>query len=377
MAPSIGKPDSPVITPVESGTDADDFFDQVRVLEAAFPETARVGEADSLKDEIIRFHASSQLCFAAREVESVHWDRLNEDHRRCHLTVTFLGLLGAMSPLPGTYLREMIDDEDRGDAPRLREFLDLFNHRIIGLYYRAWKKYRGYLQVDATAQEKTTSLMLALGGQDADLARSVPGEDAGDELRSLMPMLGPLARRVRSAAAVESCVQVLLDGAPVEVRPWIPRWVEIPERQVCRLGGTCSRLGVDLTLGDRIRDRSGRCEVRVGPVDLELFRRLYPGESSWGALRRLLVRSLPNALEYQLVVILAEEQTGEPLALGESAGRLGVDTWLSEAHGRDLEVLFPPAVASGVIAPPGSGGEVKQPTAPFGAAEPKKEAKNV
>ena len=131
----------------------------------------------------MRFHSSTRLSFPARDVESVRWEQLDKDRHRCHMTVTFIGLTGAMSPLPATYLREMLDDEDDGREPHLLRFLDLFSHRIVSLYYRAWKKYRGHIHWDPAAEEKTVSLMLALGGQDADLARGRPDREAGDELR--------------------------------------------------------------------------------------------------------------------------------------------------------------------------------------------------
>jgi len=355
---------------VAHGVEAPDFFDEVRLLEDAFPEAARVGTAKSVREEVVRFHSSTRLCFPARDVESVRWEALDGERRRCHLTVTFLGLSGTTSPLPPAYLREMLDDEADGGDRRLSGFLDIFNHRIVSLYFRAWKKYRGHLQRDPDASEGTTRLMLALGGQDAALSRTEPGSEEKDELRRLLPMLGPLTRRARSAAAGESGVQVLLGGTPVEVRAWVPRWLRIPERQLCRLGSACSRLGKDLTLGERVRDRSGRCEVRIGPVDLDRFKRLYPGQLLWKRLHRLLRRSLPPALEYQLVVILEEGRAGESTALGDGSGRLGRDTWLGTPGGRDLAVLFPPEVVRADPGRPMDNGVASETAAAFAATEP-------
>lgn len=363
--------------PIAHDVEAPDFFDKVRLLEDAFPEAAQVGTARSVREEAVRFHSSTRLCFPPRDVESVRWETLDGNRQRCHLTVTFLGLSGTTSPLPPAYLREMIDDEADGGDRRLSGFLDIFNHRIVSLYFRAWKKYRGHLRRDPDASEGTTRLMLALGGQDAALSRTEPDSGEEDELRRLLPMLGPLTRRVRSAAAVESCVQVLLGGTPVEIRAWIPRWLKIPERQLCRLGSACSRLGKDLTLGERVRDRSGRCEVRIGPVDLERFKSLYPGQLLWKRLHRLLRRSLPPALEYQLVVILERDRAGESTALGDGSGRLGRDTWLGTPAGRDLEVLFPPEIVRAEPGRPVERSVASEPVAAFAAAEPMEVTRDV
>ena len=58
------------------------------------------------------------------------------------MTVNFIGLIGPLGVLPHALHRT-----DRG-APvcarcrTLRDFLDIFNHRMISLFYRAWEKYR-------------------------------------------------------------------------------------------------------------------------------------------------------------------------------------------------------------------------------------------
>ena len=64
------------------------------------------------------------------------------------MTVTFLGLYGTTGVLPRHYTHRLleIDQYTRGDAGRpLRDWLDLFNHRWVWQFYRAWEKYRFWL----------------------------------------------------------------------------------------------------------------------------------------------------------------------------------------------------------------------------------------
>ena len=70
------------------------------------------------------------------------------------MTVTFLGLTGPSGVLPRHYTELLLRlDKDAKGAGKdaLRDWLDLFNHRFISLFYRAWEKYRFYIPLRSGA----------------------------------------------------------------------------------------------------------------------------------------------------------------------------------------------------------------------------------
>src|SRR5437588_10322428 len=61
------------------------------------------------------------------------------------LVASFMGLTGPKGALPDHYTELLIRlGRERKDVERtaLRDWLDLFNHRFLSLFYRAWEKYR-------------------------------------------------------------------------------------------------------------------------------------------------------------------------------------------------------------------------------------------
>ncbi len=329
----------PLIEGVQRDAPLGDFFDQVLLLERGQPEASRVGTAQPVGAEAVRFRSSIRLSLPPRDIEMIAWERTPTGVRRCRMTVTFLGLTGVVSPLPPEYCREIIEDSNSEREETVRGFLDLFHHRAISLYYRAWAKYRPVLFEDPQARMEPTRLVLALGGIDVDLTRGREPQ-AETALRSLLSLVGPLSNRVRSAASVEACVSKLLGGVDVEVRAWLPRRVQIPADQLCRLGAASSSLGRDLMVGETVSDRSGRCGVRIGPLRLALFRALVPDTPNWEELCRVLDLCLPPALEYQITTILDPEDV-PPTILGGSSS-LGRSSWLGPPRREDLEVSFSP-----------------------------------
>jgi type VI secretion system protein ImpH len=120
-----------------------DFFQAVRLLERLFPERRPVGREGPPDAEVVRFRALASLSFPASTVYELL--RAADEREPPAMRVTFLGLTGPSGVLPTHYtdLLLRLAREAKGPEKRaLADWLDLFNHRLIALFYRAWEKYR-------------------------------------------------------------------------------------------------------------------------------------------------------------------------------------------------------------------------------------------
>ena len=114
-----------------------DFFQAVRLLEKVLPQRTSVGKFAHPATEVARFAAHPSLAFPASQIQGMEWP----DDGPVEMTVNFMGLTGPQGVLPNPYT-SLIIERLRASDTTLRDFLDIFNHRIISLFYRAWRKYR-------------------------------------------------------------------------------------------------------------------------------------------------------------------------------------------------------------------------------------------
>lgn len=198
--------------------------------------------------------------------------------------LSFMGLYGVASPLPA-YFSETIATEKEETLP-LRDFLDIFNHRLYSFFYRAWKKYRYPLQFQRGGKDAFSSYMLSLIGLGTPELPNLVGVPSV----KLLAYIGLMSQRPHSAEGLTRLLKNFW-GIPVTILECVPRWVNIPEQARPRLGskqeGIQPRLGTNVTVGEKILDFTGKFRVVLGPLSLEAFRRFLPGKNNAGVLRRL------------------------------------------------------------------------------------------
>src|SRR5438445_9225836 len=102
------------------------------------PERACVGRHPHPADEIVGFRALNSLTFPA---SCIHDVVRAQDDGIATMLVAFMGLTGPSGVLPRHYTELMLERERKRDRA-IAEFFDIFNHRAISLFYRAWQKYR-------------------------------------------------------------------------------------------------------------------------------------------------------------------------------------------------------------------------------------------
>src|SRR5262249_46865278 len=105
--------------------------------------------------EVVRFAALVSTTFPPSSIYAI--SRPTPDRPLPTMTVAFLGLTGPSGVLPSHYTELLLRQQRFVKGPEqyaLRDWLDLFNHRIISLFYRAWTKYRFYLAYEAGAHRR-------------------------------------------------------------------------------------------------------------------------------------------------------------------------------------------------------------------------------
>ena len=300
------------------------FFEAVRLLELAKPEAVLLGREGPAREEAVRLRPSSSLAFQAGELTK--FEHVEDSVEL--MTVTLLGLYGANSPLPGFYSTDILEYEtvNAGEPDPVRLFLDVINHRLLSLLYRAWSKYRWGFTFRSGATDDISRAVFALCGigDRADLA--------GFEIspQRLLRYAGFATQKPASAQSIARAVSDFFDGVPVRIEQCVERWAEIHPDDQNRLGMRNAVLGGDFVLGESIVDRSGRFRLEIGPFqDLATYDRFTTHGRNLRDLASLVRFLLGDPIDYDVVVGLEEKVVPETrLASDSKASRLGSTSWL-------------------------------------------------
>jgi type VI secretion system protein ImpH len=291
-----------------------------------------VGETVHADQELLFFRHFVRLDNPDTDVESL--DRAADDERPSMVT-NVLGLAGVLGPLPHPVTEMVIDHLRHGPRHRPKHrpprefaaFLDIFNHRLLSLLYRARKKYRPALDPSGPDDGRMSRVLYAFLGLGTPHLQGRVLKPASD--RPLLAYAGLFAERYRSPAGLERMVADHFD-VTAKVKPFIGAWEEIDEDDFTRLGVENNVLGKSAFIGHRIWNQAARFEVRIGPLDFASFRSFIPeAKDAYAPLRSLIRFYAHDHLGlFDIRLILASGQMPQLTLSRRGGAYLGRDTWL-------------------------------------------------
>jgi len=313
-----------------------DFFQAVRLLERLLPKRAEVGRESNPDDEVVRFRSDVSLVFPRGDISSVQLPSPvasdGDKQPPAEMVVNFMGVAtqASFGSLPQAYTDAVLA-QSRDGHHALRDFLDLFNHRLISLYYRAWKKSRLALLHESSQESGFERALVGLIGLGTEgLADRLPMDDL-----ALLARSGLLAMAPAPALAIEALIQSYF-GAPAKTIPFAPCWYAVEEDERTRLGAANSRLGEDLFLGEEVLLVQAKFRIRIGPMRRALYDELLPSRPGFPALCRLVQLAVGSDLDFEIQLVL-DARDVRPLRLEtspESPALLGCSAWLCEGEFR-------------------------------------------
>lgn len=306
-----------------------EFFEALRRVECLWPDKPRIGTATRPADEPVRLGQSPSLDFAASMLSSIE---SREDGRlgiQCH----FLGLFGPQGPLPlhlTEYARERsLNDHD----PTFVAFANIFHHRMLELFYRAWAESQPTAQFDRPGEDRFAGWVAALVGIAGTHLRNA---DAWPD-RAKLWFAGHLSAPTRTRDALESLLQAYFEF-PLQVEECVGEWLEVvPDARFC-LGQNAQggRLGLDTVLGGHVWCAQSKLRIRVGPIAMGELMQFLPGSASLERLRALMLNYLGHEYAWDIRFVMKRESL-PGMQLGKF-GSLGWTGWVAPpSAGADLD----------------------------------------
>jgi len=336
-------PRSTIADLIESGLTVE-FFQALRLVERLQSDRQPVGGDASPEKESVRLIPQLSLLFPTSDVHSIRAPDHPEHDERFQMVVNFMGLYGPSGVLPMHYTELLLERRQARDHA-LRDFMDIFNHRLISLFFRAHEKYRYASGRNVENRDTVSSSIGAFLGDEPGFQRSVEGEPTRSEL---LRYAGLFSQRPRSVVALEAVLGDYFDSRPIAVRQFVNRWVSIDRDDQGRVGGTrgSNQLGRTLIIGARVFDRQGKFRVRVGPLGFEDFLAFQPGGRYHGPVCRLVREFAGDHLQFDVQPVLRAAEVPALQLAGLKAG-LGRTTWLLSRPRREDgdEAAFRPEVS--------------------------------
>jgi type VI secretion system protein ImpH len=291
------------------------FFQALRRIECAFRDRPRLGEGRHPSEEPIRLAQEATLAFSPSTIVAL--ERGAETPR---LVNPFLGLFGPNGPLP-LHLTEYVRDRVRNSGDRaFARFVDMFHHRALSLFYRAFAAAEPTINRDRPESDRFAFYVGALAGH------------AGTDDRSILYHAGWLGRAPKNVEGLRSILSEEL-GVEVAIEEFVGEWIDLPEASRWQLGR--SALGA-ATLGARAWMCQGKFRVVLGPLGHRQFEDLLPDGRGFAKLEALVRAYVGQELSFD-VRLVVDEPARRPWCLGQA--RLGYSASLGRGKGHGSVIV--------------------------------------
>ena len=312
------------------------LFQALRIIEAQHADKPRLGQSRRSAQDPVRLGQEAELAFPTSTIADFAPDKQG----KMRLTNRSFGLFGPQGPLP-LHLTEYARNRRRNERDTtFIAFADLFTHRLLGLFYRAWAAGQPAPSFDRPEHDPFERKVAALSGYNA---RALYGRDEMPDMAK-RHFAGHLASGTKTAEGLVSILSAFF-SAPVHLQQFVGSWLDLEPDDRWQLGAGV--LGRSTSIGTRVWSRTSKFRILVGPLSLPDFKRLLPGQGSLERLESIVRNFVGDALDWDVNLILRAADVPRA-ALGGANAALGHTTWVGmrrdSTHDANDLYLSPPHV---------------------------------
>lgn len=306
------------------------LFLALRIIEAHHADRPRLGQSRRPAEDAVRLGQDPEMAFPRATIAGYGPDRRS---RRMRLANLAFGLFGPQGPLPLHLTEYALERSRKHRDTAFVAFADMLTHRLMALFYRAWTTGQPAPSFDRADADAWARKVAALSGRDG---AAMAGRDAMPDLAKLH-FAGHLSAGPKSAEALVSMLSAFF-AAPVRLQQFVGSWLDLEPDDRWQLGRPAA-LGRSSSIGTRVWSRSAKFRIRIGPLGLDEFRRLLPGQGSLERMAAIVRNHVGDALDWDVNLVLRAEEVPRSVLGGATA--LGHTSWIGmrRADARDADDL--------------------------------------
>lgn len=307
-------PKASVIETLFSEPAAFEFFQAVRLLQRHLKATKNI-EAEQALNHFIQFNATLSLAFQKSEIEKL--TVYDEDDKKYTLVPSMIGLTGNLGALPLVYTQKLKTNtwaKKNGSTA----FLDLFNNRLINLFYKASIKHNLPLLAELKQDKHYLDCIHALTGFSA-----APKRPENALVSQVLAEFGGLLQG--QMLNVESIQQLLSSvlKQPVTINQFIPEWFEIPFENRNYLSAPNIQLGINSFCGERVKQIDSKIQLEIGPLNYDSYIKFLPRGEFNLVLKSILKQVMSMTTQIELILKIDKDQV-KPLQLDYNNSSIGL-----------------------------------------------------
>lgn len=296
------------------------FISLMRAIAARTPDLPPPGIATLPSQERFRLGQMASMAFSPREIATI-----SQQDDKIKVQLFGLGIWGAQGAMP-LHMTELAYSRYEQHDPTLIDFTDIFHHRALSQFYRAW-----FLSQDTASLDRKNDERFSF------YVGSLIGLDPAELISSPLPVharLASSAHLIREARNPDGLLGALhyYFEVPVELKEFEPQWIFLDDQDQSALGDDryAALLGDGAILGNTVLDRQHKFKVLMGPLSLSQYMQFSPWGSDMAVLRELIRSFIGFEYAWDVQLILAADQV--PKARLDGRHQLGYASWLEREH---------------------------------------------
>lgn len=304
------------------------LFALMRALENIYNTDRKIGDENRLNQTIFKFGQSAHLAFQSKQINII-----KKTDKYLKVDIKGFGLFGSNGPLPLHLTEYVYEKRVHHKDTTLNDFVDIFHHRLISLFYKAWRNAQSIISLDGKSDTWQFSRYIGSSIGIADQQECQPDVSH----YSKMYYSGYLLNKHMPVSHLKEILSKYFN-VPVSIDENVGQWVDASEFSTVLSSQGSLPLGQGLLIGDKIFDATQKFRINVGPLSPEVYLKFLPNKS----LSKKLIHWVEQFSRYQYqwdVKLIVDRDQIDQQTLGQNTIALGYTSWLGQPK-KDPNVIL-------------------------------------